>query len=65
MSDKAQQHNFGGKMQEIFQTTYFKTMSKNKLREKLFMTWDLSAGQNISKKILKKELSYKISTKGL
>ncbi len=63
MSDRAQQHNFDGKMQETFQTTYFKTMSKNRLREKLFMTWDLSDGQNRSKEFLKKDLSSKNSEK--
>ncbi len=36
-------------------------MNNNKLRKKLFMIWDFSDGQNISKEFLKKELSSKIS----
>ena len=40
----------------------FITITNNKLREKIFMTRDMSDGQNINKEFLKKELSSKIST---
>ena len=46
ISDSSQKHDFGEKLKEILLTTYFITISTNKVREKSFMTWDLRNGRN-------------------